>query len=210
MPRGRGPRSPLLPRRSLALLVAGMLLLSLGAGSLWAWRTFASSQGFADVVTDMLKEPAVRATVADQIVNALEDQATTAQAAAIARPLLEEVVAEMVATDAFQGIFHAGVRELHSAIVEGRRSRLLVPVDDAAVLVREGLEVVNPGMADAIPDAALTVVVGLSQSAAVDQLLPIASLAGWLAGPLGAAGLACVVLAIRWAPTAGGRWRRPA
>ena len=86
----------------------------------------------------------MREAVAEQIADALEQQNTTAPIAVAARPVVEAVVADLVATDAFQGVFHAGVRELHSAIVEGRRSRLLVRVDDAAQIVKDGLATVNP------------------------------------------------------------------
>ena len=69
-----------------------------------------------------------------------------------ARPVVEQVVAQLVATDAFQGVFHAGVRELHSSLVEGSRSSLVVDVDDTAQLVRHSLAAANPTIADAIPD----------------------------------------------------------
>ena len=86
----------------VALLVAGSLLTLLATVSLWSWRTFASSEGFADVATDTLKEPAVAEVLADQIVDVLQDQVATAQAAVTVRPLLRQVVAEVVATEAFQ------------------------------------------------------------------------------------------------------------
>ena len=59
-------------RRCIALLAAGTLLTFLAMGSLWGWRTFASSQGFADVATDMLEDAAVREVVADKIVTVME------------------------------------------------------------------------------------------------------------------------------------------
>ena len=61
-------------RTSVALLVVGCLFTVLAGLSLWSWRSFANSQGFADVAADMLKEPAVREAVADQILNVLEEQ----------------------------------------------------------------------------------------------------------------------------------------
>src|SRR5437868_13601142 len=112
-------------RRSAALVLVGVLCTNLAVMSLWSWRTFANSQGFADVVTDMLKEPAVREAVATQIITAMEQQGATSGIAVNARPVLESVVQQIVATDAFQGIFHAGVLELHSGVMQGRRSRLL-------------------------------------------------------------------------------------
>jgi hypothetical protein len=63
-----------LGRSGVALLIAGSLLTLLSAVSLWSWRTFASSEGFADAATDTLKEPAVTEAVADRIVNILQDQ----------------------------------------------------------------------------------------------------------------------------------------
>jgi hypothetical protein len=189
-----------LGRRTVLLIVAGALCTSLAAVSLWTWRTFASSQGFADVATDMLKEPAVREMVAGQIVTALESQPDMMQVAVTARPVLESMVTEVVGTTAFQGIFHAGVRELHSDVIAGHRSRMLVKVDDSVQLVKDGLRVVNPTVADAVPDSALEVAVGVSQSAPADQLLRLAELSGWLVGPIALIGLGCFVLAV-WTST---------
>ena len=81
-------------------------------------------------------------------------------------------------------MFHTGVRELHRAIVEGRRSRLIVNVDDATPLVRQSLELTNPQLAEAIPDDALDVLVGISQSTPLDTTMRISSLAGWLIAPV--------------------------
>ena len=81
--RGRsGPiagRLGVLRRSTVLLLVAGVVFMNLAMVSLWAWRTFASSQGFADTTTDMLKEPAVREVLVEQIVNALEQPGPTSQ-----------------------------------------------------------------------------------------------------------------------------------
>ena len=144
-----------LGRRGVALLIAGSFFTLLCAVSLWSWRTFASSEGFADAATDTLKEPAVAEAVADQIVNILQDQVATAQAAMSVRPVLRQVVAEVVSSEAFKGVFHAGVQEMHAGVVQGHRRKLLVSVDDAKDLVKDALAIVNPGMANAIPAPAL-------------------------------------------------------
>jgi hypothetical protein len=193
---GRG-RFGGLGRGTLGLVLVGLVLINLTMVSVWSWRTFASSQGFADATTDMLKEPAVREAVAHQIVDALEQQETTSRIAVAARPVVETIVADLVATEVFQGVFHAGVRELHSAIVHGRRSRLLVNVDDTAQLVRDGLAAAYPELATALPDGVLSVAVGVSQSTPVDTTIRVASLAGWLAIPFGLAALACFAMAVR-------------
>jgi hypothetical protein len=192
-----GGRVGVLKRSTVLLLVAGIFFLNLAMVSLWAWRTFASSQGFADTTTDMLKEPAVREVLVDRIVDGLEQNLTTAQVAVNARVFIEPAVVQLVATDAFQGVFHAAVRELHSELVEGSRSSLVVPVDDAADLVRQNLEVANPTIADAIPQGPLDLFVGISQSTPVDTAIRVASLAGWLAGPFAVISLACLALVVR-------------
>jgi hypothetical protein len=184
-------------RGTLALILVGLVLTNVLMLSAWSWRTFASSQGFADATTDMLKEPAVREAVAHQIVGALEQQESTSRIAVAARPVVESIVADLVATEAFQGVFHAGVRELHSAIVHGRRSRLLVNVDDTAQLVRDGLAAADPELATALPDGVLSVVVGVSQSTPVDSTIRVSSLAGWLAIPFAVGALACFAMAVR-------------
>jgi hypothetical protein len=75
-----------------------------------------------------------------------------------------------------------------------------VQVDDAAQLVRNSVNLVNPNLADAIPDSALRVAVGISQSTPVDRLMSTAELAGWLALPFAAVGAGCFVASIRRSP----------
>ena len=186
-----------LGRSGVALLIAGSLLTLLASVSLWSWRTFASSEGFADAATDTLKEPAVAEAVADQIVNILQDQVATAQAAVSVRPLLRQVVAEVVASEAFKGLFHAGVQEMHAAVVQGHRRQLLVRVDDSAQLVKDALSVVNPSLANALPSQALTVAVGISQSRWAELFMRGADLAGWLILPSALGAAACFTIAAR-------------
>ena len=47
-----------------------------------------------------------------------------------------------------------------------------------------------------MPDEALPVVVGLSESTPIDTLVRAASLCGWLAGPFAIAALACFLAAV--------------
>ena len=186
-----------LGRAGVALLVAGSILTLLFAVSLWSWRTFANSEGFADAATDALKEPAVAETVADQIVDVLQDHVATADTVVAVRPLLRGVVAEVVSTEGFRGLFHAGVREMHGAIVQGQRTRPLVQVDDAGQLVKDALTVFNPEMADSIPDSALSVPVKLSQSPMADLFIRGADLAGWLIVPFAVGAAICFLAAVR-------------
>jgi len=186
-----------LGRRSLVAILLGLLFANLAMISLWSWRTFADSQGFADVTTDMLNEPAVREIVAEQIIDAIQDQEAVAHLAATARPALEVVAEELVASDRFQGVFHTGVRELHRSIVEGRRSRLIVNVNDATPLVRQSLELTNRELAQALPDDALAAIVGISQSTPLDTAMRVSSIAGWLIAPVAVLAVGSFVVAVR-------------
>ena len=189
-----------LGRGGAVLLVVGLFFTNLAAASLWGWRTFASSEGFADVATDMLHDPDVRQIVSTQIVNSLAEQSKVSQLASSMRPVLEQVVSAVVATNAFQGVFHAGVEELHAAVVTGHRTRLLVPVDDAGQLVKDGLQTINPSVADSIPDGALAVAVGISQSTPVDSVMRIADICGWVALPFLLVAIACFAAIVLRAP----------
>ena len=186
-----------LGRSGVALLIVGSLFTLLSAVSLWSWRTFASSEGFADVATDTLKEPAVTEVVADQIVKILQDQVATAQAAVAVRPLLRQVVIEVVASEPFKGLFHGGVRAMHASVIQGHRTHLLVRVDDAKSLVKDALAVVNPNVAAAIPDQALAVPVGISQSRWAELFMRGADVAGWLILPSALAAVLCFTAAAR-------------
>ena len=180
---------------TVALMVAGMLFTFLAAVSLWSWRTFATSDGFADVTSDMLHKPAVAEVVADQIVSALEDNRALAQAAQ-PRAALREIVKNIVTTDTSAGC-SVLARELHAAVVGGHRTRMQVEVSDTPQLVKETLQIVNPALAAQIPDEALTVVVGLSHNRRADLAMRGADLAGWLIIPLTALAASCFVVAVR-------------
>ncbi len=181
------PASNRSDRRGVLTLVGiGTLATNLLMLCLWSWWAFGTHNGFADLSVDMLKDPYVRSAVADQIVDALESQGMTEQMAVAARPVLKPVVAEIVNTDAFKGLFYAGARQLHETIFLGARSRMLVPVDDARQMVKDSLGVVNPELADTIPTTALDVAVGLSQDRRLDTVVRTSSYTGWLLWPLGA------------------------
>jgi hypothetical protein len=59
---------------TVALLLVGSLLLVVGAVSACAGRAFTSSDGFADVATSALRDPAVQAGIAGQVVGAFAEQ----------------------------------------------------------------------------------------------------------------------------------------
>jgi hypothetical protein len=194
-PDGPGLRQ-VVGRRSIVLLTAGTVLTFLAIFSLWGWRTFASSQGFADVATDMLHDPYVREVVSEQIVTALESQELTESYAVGMRPLMREAVAFVVGTEPFQGVFHSAARQLHAQLARGVQTSLLMRVPDAAQMVQTALEETQPTLTSVVPESAIPVLVGISQNTPIDTLVRTASLAGWLAGPFALAAFVCFAAAI--------------
>ena len=63
--------------------------------------------------------------------------------------------------------------------------------------MRQGLELTDPQLAEAIPDDALAGLVGISQSTPLDTTMRVSSLAGWLIAPLAALAVGCFVVAVR-------------
>jgi len=72
-----------------------------------------------------------------------------------------------------------------------------VQVDDADDLVKDALATINPSLADSIPDKAIDVAVGVSQSRWAEVFMRGADLAGWLILPTAAAAVACFTAAAR-------------
>ena len=208
-----GPRRRMLGRRSLTAVLVGLLFVNLAMVSLWSWRTFASSQGFADVTTDMLKEPAVREVVAEQIVGALEQQETTARVAVAARPVVEVVVADLVATDALPG--RVPRRRPRAALGDRRGSAQ--PADGQRRRRRRrscarASRPANPELADGAPRRCARASSSASPRArrSTRRCGSRRSPDGWRSrSPLGAVGLLRRGRAPR-APTGGGRSRRSA
>jgi hypothetical protein len=181
-------------------MVAGATFTLLAALSLWSWRTFASSEGFADVTTDMLKEPALDEILAEQIVTALEAQPEVARVGAAARPALVELVKDVIETPPFRSLFHAAVLELHASVAAGHRGNDGLELDGAPQLFKTSLRVVNPGLAASIPDSALAIEKTLSRNRGADLVLRISDLAGWMIIPFAVVATICFTLSVRRSP----------
>ena len=172
----------MLGRSSRALLlVAGFVLLNLAMVSLWSWRTFASSQGFADATTDMLKEPAVREAVADQIVDGSSSRRRTRpdrrrgrgrsssrSSPTSSRPTRSRVCSTPASASCTRRSSRAGAAACSCTSTTPRSS------------CKDGLAAVNPELADVDPRRRPVVAVGVSQSTPIDTTMRCRrSPAGW-------------------------------
>jgi hypothetical protein len=132
--------------RILVGLASLALFLAVLAG--YADRALFNSDQFADRATDALRDDRVRSVVAEGIT---DDLVLNAEADLIAaRPLIESVASGVVGSDAFTGVFRAGVRDLHRAVFDGDEDTLTLTLADAATLVRAALGVLRPALAEQI------------------------------------------------------------
>jgi hypothetical protein len=192
-------RPRLVGRWSAALLLLAALFSNLTIASVWAWRTIASSDGFADVVTATLDSHDVRAGLADQIIRDLETREATSKLAVTIQPLLTEIVRDVVNTPAFKAIFRAAVREVHASFLRGNQE-VRVAVDEAVTLVKDAIRAFSPTLANAIPDGSLRLVVNVSQSTTINRVMAVSTKAVWAVLPLALLSLGLFVAAVRRAP----------
>ena len=135
---------------SIALAVAGAVLVLLGALLLYARVTIFDSEAFADRTTDALAEDSVQRAVAEPIVNAIVDggPATLINA----QPLIEGAVEGMIGSSAFRSTFHDAAREAHSALFSGDVEALVLNLADAGVIAIDAVRSISPQIAERIPD----------------------------------------------------------
>ena len=129
--------------RALAVLAALALVLAVAAS--YIRSTVVDSNQFADRATVALHNPAVRSLIADTVTNDLVlHQAPNLVAA---KPLIEGVVSSVVASNAFAGLFRAGVRDVHRAVLHHDRNTVTLTVADVGTLAAAGLEALKPKLA---------------------------------------------------------------
>ena len=130
----------------LAAVAALALVAALILG--YASRAIFDADQFADRASAALASDAVSdevaVKVADELVQADPDLVAV-------RPVLESVVAGIVRTGAFQGIFRAGVSDLHRAVFEDDAGSVTMTLVDIGTTLRGVLEAVQPTLAEADP-----------------------------------------------------------
>ena len=132
--------------RVLAVLASATLFVAVIVG--YADRAIFNADQFADRATDALRDDRLRNVVADEVTDDLVLSADSDLLAA--RPVIESVVAAIVGSDAFTGLFHAAARDLHRAVFERDQDTATLTIADAATLVRAALRALSPGLANQI------------------------------------------------------------
>jgi hypothetical protein len=135
---------------SIALVIAGAVLLVAGGIALYAREEIFNADRFSQTAADELRDDSVRNALADpiveQIVNVGPDQLVNAQ------PLLEGAVSGALETGAFRKAFREGVRKAYRALFERDKDQLVLSIADANVVIVQAVRALRPGVAQRIPE----------------------------------------------------------
>lgn len=123
----------------------GCLLVPVADVAIWTRWVILDGERFAALADDFLDREAVRDALAERIV---------AESAIGQSPVpLEPLVADGLATPAFEPVFAAAIRQMHGQLVHDA-DRLSLNLDPALALVREEVGAVAPEIADELPTEA--------------------------------------------------------
>ena len=127
---------------SIVALAAGAILLYLRVELL-------DEQGFADRAVEAVRDPQVRATLADRIVSeAIEVEPDLLSA----RPLLESAARGAIDTPAFEGLVRAAAINAHRVLFDEEEPTIAVDIADAAELIVPAVRSVDPELAEELPE----------------------------------------------------------
>jgi hypothetical protein len=144
MPVGKGRGAASLV---LAILAAVALLGALVTD--YASRAFFDSDNFANRAAVALEDDAVRAEVGERVT---DDLILNAERNLIgARPVIEEVVAGVLNTGAFQSLLRVAVSDVHRSIFSGDQDTITLTIADLGATIRGALEALNPKLARKVP-----------------------------------------------------------
>jgi hypothetical protein len=144
-------RSSLSGRRVVAGVCAALSILALAAGAIFLYLRveLLDEQGFADRTVEAVRDPQVRATIADRVVTAaLEVEPDLLSA----RPLLVSAVRGAIDTPAFEGLVRAAAINAHRVLFDEEEPTIAVDIADAADLIVPAVRSVDPELAEELPE----------------------------------------------------------
>ncbi len=127
----------------LAVLSALVLALALAVG--YAERAGGNADQFANRSVTALRDPSVRDLLAQRITDEIILQRRSDLLAA--RPLIQSTVSSVIGGRAFSGLFAAGVRDVHRAVLQGSQNTLTLTLADLGTVVRAALDQFRPDLA---------------------------------------------------------------
>jgi hypothetical protein len=128
--------------------VLAVLALAAGAILVYVRVELLDESHFADRAVEAVRDPQVRATIADRVVStAIEIKPDLLSA----RPLLESAVRGAIDTPAFERLVRAAARNAHRVLFDERDPTIALDIADAATLIVPAVRSVDPELADELP-----------------------------------------------------------
>src|ERR687895_1889287 len=188
-------RSSISGRRVTAGVCAALSVLALAAGAmlLYLRLELLDAGGFADRAVVAVRDPQVRATIADRAVGAaleLEPDLLSA------RPLLVSAVRGAIDTPAFEQLVRAAATNAHRLLFDEEEPTIAVDIADAAELILPAVRSVDPELAEELPGRLEAPLATLDRREFASDTIEIAERVRFLAVILPLAGIALLGTAV--------------
>jgi hypothetical protein len=200
-------RSSLSARRVLAGLCATLAVLVLAAAAILVYLRveLLDEQRFADRAVEAVRDPQVRATIADRAVGAAIQVEPDLLAA---RPLLVSAVRGAIDTPAFERLVRAAAVNAHRVLFDEDEPTIAVDIADAAELIVPAVRSVDPELAAELPRRLEAPLATLDRRAFASDTIELADRVRFLALLLPLVGIALLAAAVWLSEDRGAALRR--
>jgi hypothetical protein len=132
----------------ICLVLAAILTVFAGTG-IWLERNVLNTNNFTLTADEVIRDSAVQKAIAEQVVDQIVGNDKKLE---IARPFLEPIVQQVVASAPFQKVFDEAVRNSHQVLTNEKAKQLVLNISNVVDDVKSVLNEVAPGLAAQIPD----------------------------------------------------------
>lgn len=131
----------------ICLILAAVLAVFACTG-IWLERNYLNTDRFTHTVNRVIEDKAVQAAIAEQVSNQITQGDKRLE---IAKPFLEPIIQQVVASDAFRKVFDQAVRNAHKVVTGSKAKEIVLNISDVVDDVRGVLQEVAPDLAARIP-----------------------------------------------------------
>ena len=156
---------------SRAALLAGALLIGVGAAYRAVSLSLLDSPTFGERAAESLTDPDVATYAADRVTDALLAQKPDLIAI---RPFISATAIGLVSSRAFRAMVGTAASKAHEAALSEGTRRVIVTLPDVEVLFKGMLQTVSPDVASKIPEKVTTVVAALGNNRAAELVVDVA------------------------------------
>ena len=129
-------------------LVMAALLAVFATTGFWLERNYLNTDNFTKTADRVIEDKAVQAAIAEQVSNQITKGDKRLE---IAKPFLEPIIEQVVASDAFRKVFDQAVRNAHEVVTGSKAKQIVLNISDVVDDVRSVLQEVAPDLAARIP-----------------------------------------------------------